>query len=159
MPELIEKDTIATVHYIGTLPDDGSEFDSSKGKEPLSFLVGHGQMIPGFEEEMMGATVGEKRIFTLAPERAYGLRNEDGIQKGPRSQFPQDIKVGITLIAETEMGQVPITVSAIEGDEVTIDMNHPLAGKALRFEVEVIKVRNASENELPAGGCNKPNCC
>ncbi len=147
----IEKDTVATVHYTGTLPEDGSEFDSSKGGDPLSYLVGHGQMIPGFEEEMMGATVGETRTFTLTPERAYGDRNEEGIQKGETSQFPEGIEVGTTLIAETEIGPMPITVSAIDGDEVTIDMNHPLAGKALTFEVEVVEVRPANEQEISHG--------
>ena len=159
MTRPIGKDTVATVHYTGTLPEDGSEFDSSKGREPLSYLVGHGQMIPGFEEEMMGATVGETRTFTLTPERAYGDRNEEGIQKGPLSQFPEGIEVGTTLVAETEIGQMPITVSAIDGDEVTIDMNHPLAGKALTFEVEVIGVRDPSEKELPTGACTKTGCC
>ena len=147
----IEKDTVATVHYTGTLPEDGSEFDSSKGGEPLSYLVGHGQMIPGFEEEMMGATVGETRTFTLTPERAYGDRNEEGIQKGSLAQFPEGIEVGTTLIADTEIGPMPITVSAIDGDEVTIDMNHPLAGKALTFEVEVVGVRPATEQETSHG--------
>ena len=146
-----EKDTVATVHYTGTLPENGSEFDSSKGGEPLSYLVGHGQMIPGFEEEMMGATVGETRTFTLTPERAYGDRNEEGIQKGVLSQFPEGIEVGSTLIADTDIGPMPITVSAIDGDEVTIDMNHPLAGKALTFEVEVVGVRTASEQETAHG--------
>ena len=147
----IEKETVATVHYTGTLPEDGSEFDSSKGGDPLSYLVGHNQMIPGFEEEMMGATVGEKRTFTLTPERAYGDRSEEAIQKGPLSQFPEGIEVGTTLIAETDVGPMPITVSAIDGDEVTIDMNHPLAGKALTFEVEVVGVRTASEQEITHG--------
>ena len=79
MTQVIEQDKVAAVHYTGTYPD-GEEFDSSKGKEPLHFLVGHQQMISGFEEEMMGAAAGEKREFTLTPDRAYGERQEGAIQ-------------------------------------------------------------------------------
>ena len=86
----MEKDMIASVHYTGTLKD-GEEFDSSEGRDPLTFLVGHMQMIPGFEEEMMGAGVDESRTFTLTPERAYGMRDESGILEIPRDQFPEEM--------------------------------------------------------------------
>ena len=81
MTEKIEKDMVVSVHYTGTLPDSGDEFDSSKDREPLTFLVGHGQMIPGFEEEMMGAKLGEKRDFTLTPDKAYGARDDEAVLK------------------------------------------------------------------------------
>ena len=80
---------VVSVHYTGTLPDSGDVFDSSEGREPLSFLVGHGQMIPGFEEELIGASTGEKREFTLSPDRAYGDREEEAMMKIPRAQFAQ----------------------------------------------------------------------
>ena len=80
MANKIEQDTVACVHYTGTFPN-GEVFDSSKGREPLTYLVGHGQMIPGFEQEMLGADVGEKRDFTLTPDRAYGERDEGAVQQ------------------------------------------------------------------------------
>ena len=89
MTELVvEKDMVASVHYTGTFPEDGEEFDSSKGSEPLSFLVGHKQMIPGFEREMMGATVGEKRTFTLPPEDAYGQPSDENVVELAKEILP-----------------------------------------------------------------------
>ena len=103
----IDKNVVARVHYTGTLPDTGEVFDSSEGRDPLAFLVGHGKMIPGFEEEMMGASQGERREFTLEPERAYGHPLEDLITDFPKDQFAQleqsgvEIEVGMTLVAQT----------------------------------------------------------
>ena len=93
-------DIIASVHYKGTLPENGDVFDSSEGREPLTFLVGHKQMIPGFEEEIMGAKVGETREFTLSAERAYGERDDTAVLEIPRAQFAQleeeaSLEVGI----------------------------------------------------------------
>ena len=85
----IEKNTIASVHYTGTLPESGETFDSSEGRDPLTFLVGHGQMIPGFEAELMGAKVGDKKTFTLSPDKAYGPRDDAAILQIPRAQFAQ----------------------------------------------------------------------
>ena len=102
----IDKNVVARVHYTGTLPDTGEVFDSSEGRDPLAFLVGHGKMIPGFEEEMMGASQGERREFTLEPERAYGHPLEDLITDFPKDQFAQleqsgvEIEVGMTLVAQ-----------------------------------------------------------
>ena len=157
MGEIVEKNTVASVHYTGTFPD-GEQFDSSVGGNPMSFLVGHGQMIPGFEEEIMGASVGEKREFSLSPERAYGERNEDLVNTASLDDFPDadEIKVGMMGVAQTEYGQMPFSVTEIEGDQVTIDYNHQMAGKTLRFEVEVIEVRNASEEELAHGHVHGP---
>ena len=90
MTELtVKENMVASVHYTGTLPDSGEVFDSSEGREPLSFLVGHKQMIPGFEEEIMGAKVGEKKEFTLSSERAYGDRDDEAVMEIPREQFAQ----------------------------------------------------------------------
>ena len=156
----VAKDTIATVHYTGTLPD-GEVFDSSRDKDPMTFLVGHKNMIPGFEEELMGASQGETRTFTLPPERAYGERNDDAIQQVSRDQFPEnmEIKPGMMMAAQTDQGPIPFTISEINGDQITIDFNHQMAGKTLTFEVEVIDVRDATPQELPDDcgpgcGCN-----
>ena len=156
----VAKDTIATVHYTGTLPD-GEVFDSSRDKDPMTFLVGHKNMIPGFEEELMGASQGETRTFTLPPERAYGERDDDAVQQVSRDQFPEnmEIKPGMIMAAQTDQGPIPFTISEINGDQITIDFNHQMAGKTLTFEVEVIEVRDATPQELPDDcgpgcGCN-----
>jgi FKBP-type peptidyl-prolyl cis-trans isomerase 2 len=146
----VEKNTIATVHYTGTLPD-GEVFDSSREKDPMTFLVGHKNMIPGFEQELIGASKGETRTFTLTPDRAYGERDESAVQQVERGQFPEnmDIKPGMMMAAQTDQGPIPFTISEINGEQVTIDFNHQMAGKTLIFEVEVIDVREAMPQELP----------
>ena len=158
MTDTIAKDVVAAVHYTGTL-DDGEIFDSSRERDPLHFLVGHDNMIPGFEEEMMGATVGEKRTFTLEPERAYGEHDSEGVQKLPRSAFPDEmpIEVGLKLAAETESGPLPFTIRSVDGDEVTIDFNHDLAGKSLTFEVEVMELRASTDEERAHGHVHGPH--
>ncbi|RAH13670.1 MAG: peptidylprolyl isomerase [Methanobacteriota archaeon] len=150
----VENEMMVTVHYKGTLTENGDEFDSSHGREPLTFTVGKGQMIPGFEEELMGAVKGDKRTFNLEPERAYGQPDPTAIQKVPRSQFPPEIEVGMVLAAEMENGvQLPFKVSEIGDDEVTVDFNHMLAGKNLTFEVEVIELKESTS------GCSGDGCC
>jgi FKBP-type peptidyl-prolyl cis-trans isomerase SlyD len=158
MTSKIEQDSVASVHYTGTFPD-GEVFDTSEGKDPLTFLVGHGQMIPGFEQEMMGAEAGEKREFTLTPDRAYGERHENAIQKASKADFGEnadDLEVGMMMGAQTEQGMMPFTITEIDGDEVTIDFNHQMAGKTLRFVVEVIELRAASDDELAHGHVHGP---
>tara|TARA_B100000945_G_scaffold319118_1_gene325586 strand:+ start:4237 stop:4767 length:531 start_codon:yes stop_codon:yes gene_type:complete len=153
----VETGAIVSVHYKGTLTENGEEFDSSEGREPLTFMVGMGQMIPGFEEELMGAEKGEKRTFNLEPERAYGQHDPAGIQKVPKSQFPPEIEVGMVLAAELENGvQMPLKVVEIGEEEVTIDFNHMLAGKTLTFEVEVIELRDAEKEEVEHGHAHGP---
>ena len=156
MSDVVEENTVASVHYTGTFPD-GEEFDSSAGRDPLTFLVGHKQMIPGFEKEIMGASVGEKREFTLAPEDAYGERDEGWVQTVSLDQFPGGgVEVGNMGVAQSEEGQMPFTVTAVEGDQVTIDYNHQMAGKTLRFTVEVVAVRPADPEELAHGQVHGP---
>ena len=149
----IENNTVARVHYTGTLPDSGEVFDSSEGREPLTFLVGHKQMIPGFERELMGAKVGDKVEFTLSAEDAYGEHNPGGVQKAPIAMFG-DItpEVGMTLLADG----MPFRVTEVGESEITVDLNHPLAGKSLTFSVEVVEVRPADESEILHGHAHGP---
>ena len=149
----IEKDAVASVHYTGTLPESGEVFDSSEGRDPLTFLVGHKQMIPGFEEELMGAEKGERRTFTLEPERAYGPKIAEAIQQIPSEMFG-DItpEPGLTLMSDVG----PFNVVSVDGDTVTVDFNHKLAGETLQFSVEVVDVRAASEEELAHGHAHGP---
>ena len=149
----VEKDAVASVHYTGTLPESGEVFDSSEGRDPLTFLVGHKQMIPGFEEELMGAKKGERRTFTLEPERAYGEKIAEAIQQIPTEMFG-DItpEPGMTLMSDVG----PFNVVSVEGDTVTVDFNHKLAGETLQFSVEVVDVRAATEEELAHGHAHGP---
>ena len=158
MTTQIEQNSVVSVHYTGTF-DDGKIFDSSEGKDPLTFLVGHGQMITGFEQEMLGADVGEKRDFTLTPDRAYGERDEGAVQQIPRDQFPEDMEIeeGMMLGAQSHQGPIQFTILSIDGDSVTADFNHQMAGRTLKFSVEVVSVRKASSVELADGVVRDPN--
>lgn len=149
----IDENKVVRVHYTGTLPDSGDVFDSSEGKEPLAFLVGHKQMIPGFERELMGAVAGEKVEFTLSPEDAYGERNPDAVQQVPLDMFGGIApEIGMTLMSD--LG--PFIVSQIDGDVITADFNHALAGKSLTFNVEVLEVRDATPEEIAHGHAHGP---
>ena len=157
----VKENSVASVHYTGTLPDSGEVFDSSEGRDPLTFLVGHRQMIPGFEEEMMGAAVGERREFTLTHERAYGDRDDDAVMQIPRENFAPleeeaKLEVGMQLVAQMPHGPSPFTIIELTEELVTGDFNHALAGKSLTFSVEVVELRDASEEELSHGHVHGP---
>ena len=157
MAKKVEQDSVALVNYTGTFVD-GEVFDSSEGKGPLAYLVGHGQMIQGFEQEMLGASIGETREFTLTPDRAYGEKNEDAIQKIDRSQFPEEmqLEVGMTVGAQSDQGPIQFSIKEIDGDTVTVDFNHQMAGMTLKFRVEVVDVRPASAEEILHGHAHGP---
>lgn len=127
-------DTVS-VHYRGTL-DDGSEFDSSAGREPLQFTVGAGQVIPGFDNAVVGMEVGEKKEVRLEPGDAYGERTDDRVIAVPKEQAPDGLEVGQQVM----LGQAPATVVEVTDEAVTVDANHPLAGQALTFEIELVGV-------------------
>ena len=150
---IIENNTVATVHYTGTLPENGETFDSSIDREPLTFLVGHKQMIPGFERELMGKTVGDKVEFTLSAEEAYGEHNPNAIQEVELEMFG-DITPEVGMILNSDNG--PFNVTEVGDKTVTVDFNHALAGKSLTFNIEVIEVRAASEEEVTHGHVHGP---
>jgi peptidylprolyl isomerase len=130
------------LHYTGTL-EDGTEFDSSRGGDPLRFTVGAGEVIPGFEEAVSGMAPGETRTFTIPANEAYGPRRDDLVMQVPLDQFPPEIDfaVGQQYPVEVNEGQVVlVTVAALDSETVTLDANHPLAGKDLTFAVEVVTV-------------------
>jgi len=153
MSEQVANDMVASVHYTGTLPGNGEVFDSSEGRDPLTFLVGHQQMIPGFEEELLGAKVGERREFTLDPERAYGHKMDEAIQQIEREQFG-DIEPEVGMMLMSDIG--PFTVTAVEETLVTVDFNHKLAGETLHFSVEVVELRPATDDEKSHGHAHGP---
>lgn len=141
MTEVKQGDTVA-IHYTGTL-DDGSTFDSSEGRDPLSFEVGSGQIIPGLDVALPGMQVGDKKTVTVASDQAYGPVRDEARQAIPREGIPAEIPldVGVQLQMQTPDGQaVPVTVVAFDDATVTLDANHPLAGKDLTFAFEVVSI-------------------
>lgn len=147
---------VVKVHYQGFISETNELFDSSLESKPLTFLVGHKQMISGFEEEISGLKISEKRKFTLIPERAYGHKNRDLIVDRPYSDFPEGTEVGMMFEAEIDSMPMPFKVTSINpenGDSgtVTCDFNHPMAGKELTFEVEIVHIRDADEEEIAHG--------
>ena len=130
------------IHYTGTL-DDGTEFDSSSGRDPLEFALGRGQVIPGFDSAVDGMTVGENKSVTIPPEQAYGERQERLVQQVPRNILPQDIEpsVGMQLQSQSPEGHVMnLIVTELGDDSITVDANHPLAGQALTFAIELVEI-------------------
>jgi len=130
------------IHYTGTL-DDGSQFDSSEGRDPLGFTIGAGQVIPGFDEAVDGMTVGEKKTVRIESAKAYGERHPEMVQKVPKSALPADMEVemGMPLQAQGPDGQVMnLVVTGISEDAIVVDGNHPLAGQALTFAIELVSI-------------------
>ena len=129
------------VHYTGRL-SDGTVFDSSQGRDPLEFTFGSGQVIPGFDEAVTGMAVGDSATVTIEPENAYGERREEMVQNVPRNDIPAEIElaVGMQLQASGPQGQMIVTVMELSDDVVRLDANHPLAGKALTFDLELVEI-------------------
>ena len=148
-----------SIHYTLT-NDDGEVLDSSIGDEALIFLQGSGNIISGLENAMVGKVVGDKFNVRIAPEDAYGELMEDMIQVISRDMFEgiDDIEVGMQFHADVSSGSGIVTVVSIDDDNITIDGNHPLAGLALTFDVEVIDVRPATEEEAAHGHIHGAGC-
>lgn len=139
MAEIKDGDTVR-IHYTGTLTD-GTTFDSSQGREPLEFVVGSGQIIKGLDVALPGMEAGEKKTVTIDSLDAYGPINPEMHQAVPREAIPDEIQleVGMQLQMQTPQGQpMPVTVTALDEEKVTLDANHPLAGRDLVFEFEVV---------------------
>lgn len=143
---------IVLIHY--TLTNlDGEVMDSSEGQEPLAYLHGMGNIVPGLEKELLGKQAGDKVLAEVAPAEGYGEINEELIQEVDRAAFDgvDTIEVGMRFMAQTAWGEQPVIVTAMTEDKVTVDGNHPLADQTLKFDVEVVEVRDASEEELEHG--------
>lgn len=137
----IKKGDTVRAHYTGTL-DDGTVFDSSREREPLEFVMGKGMLIPGFESAVDGREAGETVTVTIAPDDAYGEADPELVFTVPRAQVPDHIplNVGVPLQLSNEQGQMDVTITEVGADEITLDANHPLAGKTLTFEIEIVSV-------------------
>ncbi len=148
-----------SIHY--TLTNDGGEvLDSSIGDEPLVYLHGTGNIIPGLEDALLGKAVGDKFNVRIEPKDAYGEKNDGMIQVLSREMFEgiDEIEVGMMFHADVSSGSGEVTIVKIEGDEITIDGNHSLAGMALTFDVEVVAARPATEEESAHGHIHGAGC-
>jgi FKBP-type peptidyl-prolyl cis-trans isomerase SlyD len=148
----IEKDKVVEINY--TLKDkDGNVIDASNG-QPLAYLQGHGNLIPGLEKELEGKEVGDKFTVTIPAAEAYGERNDALVQKGvPKEMFQgvDNLEVGMRFEAQSEQGMHSVEITEVTDEGVTVDGNHPLAGQDLTFDIEVMGVRDATEEELQHG--------
>ncbi len=148
----VKDGVVVSMEY--TLHVDGELLDSSDGQGPLQFLVGYGNIIPGLEDEMMGMKIGDSKKVVVQPADGYGEFEEDAFMDVPRDQFPQDMKLeeGVELtVRDNEDNARMARVDRIEGDTVTLNFNHPLAGDELHFYVRVVSLREPNEEELAHG--------
>ena len=154
---LIAPEKVVLIHY--TLKNDSGEtLDSSSGGDPLAYLHGQGNLIPGLEKALEDKQAGDKRSVSVGPGDGYGQRDDKLVQQVPRRQFGgANVQPGMQFHAQTSQGQTRVvTVTNIVGDMVTVDGNHPLAGENLHFDVEVTEVRDASAEELEHGHVHGP---
>ncbi|HJR78898.1 MAG TPA: peptidylprolyl isomerase [Anaerolineales bacterium] len=150
--DTVEKDMVVSMEY--TLRVDDEEIDSSKGQAPLEFLAGHGNIISGLEREMIGMKVGESKDVVVPPADGYGEFDENAYMDVPRGEFPKDMTVeeGLELTVRDNTGQARYArIDTIEGDKVTLNFNHPLAGDELHFNVKVVGLREPTADELEHG--------
>ena len=154
----IKLQSVVAIHY--TLTDDaGVEIDSSRGQDPLTYLHGGGNIIPGLERALLGKRAGDKLQVEVAAADGYGEFDADMVQQVPLSAFGENaavMEVGMRFTANGNHGQLAVVVTKVENDMVTVDGNHPLAGKKLHFEVDVIAVRDATAVELSHGLVHGP---
>jgi len=147
----VKKGDTIKVHYHGTL-NDGTIFDSSLQREPLEFEVGGGMVIPGFDNGVLGMAIGEKRTINIPADEAYGQKQEEMIMEFPRDRFPEDMtpEVGMQLMMSSQTGQqFPVVVADVREDVVVLDANHPLAGKDLTFDLELVEIKGGSLIIMP----------
>lgn len=156
----IEKNVVVSLAYQLVL-EDGAVVDQSTVDAPLDYLHGHNNLITGLENELEGKVVGDKFTATIAPEEAYGEYNDELVQRVPAEVFQgvDEIEVGMRFLADTDQGQIPVEITEVDGDEVVVDGNHMLAGQTLTFDVEVVAIRAATEEEIQHGHIHQVGGC
>lgn len=153
----IAEESVVSIHY--TLKnDEGTVLDSSNGGEPLEYLQGYGNVIPGLEAALLGKSLGDRFKVAIAPDQAYGERNEKLVQRIPKDQFPDPsrLKAGMQFQINGPNGPMILNVMEVSGQEVVVDGNPELAGQTLNFEIEVTGVRSATAEELEHGHVHGP---
>jgi FKBP-type peptidyl-prolyl cis-trans isomerase SlyD len=154
---LIKDNMVVSIHY--TLKnEEGQVLDSSQGREPLSYLHGNNNIIPGLENALTGKEIGEQFNISIPPEDGYGVRDERLIQVLPKTAFEgiDLVEPGMQFQARSDQGVQIITVTSVDGDRVTVDGNHALAGEVLNFDIEITHIRPATEEELAHGHVHGP---
>ncbi|MFM8330778.1 MAG: peptidylprolyl isomerase [Candidatus Methylumidiphilus sp.] len=149
---LVSAQKVVFIHYTLT-NDEGDVIDSSEGHEPLAYIHGEGNIIPGLENALVGKTAGEKLKVTIPPEQAYGVRDESLVHGVPKGAFHgvDEILPGMQFHTDSPDGGQLVTVVDIQGDTVILDGNHPMSGQTLNFDVEITEIRDATEEELAHG--------
>ncbi len=149
------------VIFTYTLTDDGGNVvDQATKEQPFSFISGNNQILPKLEESLGEMLIGSKKTIALEAKDAYGEYKDEAVQVVKRSEFPADTQIeeGMSFVADTPDGrQLPFTVKQIEGDDITLDFNHPLAGRNLTFDVELVDKRDATQEELSHGHAHGPD--
>ena len=149
--------TVVSIHYTLTNAD-GETLDSSVGQDPLVYLHGSNNIIAGLEAALLGKSAGDSLQVSVEPGDGYGELRDELVQEVDRSAFQgvDEVDVGMQFMAQTPWGEQPVTVVKVEGDNITLDGNHPLAGQVLNFDVEVVEIREASAEELDHGHVHGP---
>lgn len=153
----VKRGHVVRMHY--TLRDErGTTIESSRGRDPLIYLHGSGQLITGLEAALDGSEVGTQPVVTVAPKDAYGEKDPSAVIRAPRDDFPPDLilEPGIEVQAETPDGPITFTVISVDEKDAVLDANHPLAGKTLTFDVEILEIRAATTEELAHGHVHGP---
>lgn len=155
----IDSKKVATIHYKIT-DEKGIVQDSTEGEHPYSFLGSSDHMFPKVEEKLATMEAGEKATIELEAAEAYGEYIEEGVKITSKSNFPEgvELKEGMTFLTQQDGHDVPVTVKKVEDDNITIDFNHPLAGQKLKMEVELVELRDATEDEMAHGHVHGPGC-
>jgi len=153
----IAQNSVVAMHYKLT-DDDGKTIDSSEGRDPLHYLHGHGNIVPGLEKELSGKKAGDKLEVKVAPEEGYGIRRDDMVQEVPKTALKADgeLEIGMRFQAQTPQGAQIFEITKIEGENFTVDGNHPLAGQTLNFAIEITEVREANDEEIAHGHVHGP---
>jgi peptidylprolyl isomerase len=155
--EKVENDLYVSLHYKGTL-QDGEVFDSSEGRDPLEVQMGAGQLVPGLEKALMGMSLNEKKVLTLEPDEAYGHVDKNLTHSFDRSDVPAEMnpETGqVVALTSPEGQQVPAQIIEVNDEKVVVDLNHPLAGETLTFDIEVVGISSKPTQDHPGcgGGC------
>ncbi len=154
----IAQHKVVTIHYKVSDSESDEVIDSSENAEPMTYLHGAQNIIPGLEQALEGKAVGDELEVVVEAADAYGERSDDRIQQVPMEAFQgmEKVESGMAVTAQTDQGQINLVITEVNGEMVTVDANHPLAGKSLKFEVSVEDVRDASEEEMAHGHVHGP---